>query len=616
MQNLMKLKNYYLVCLLVLFGSVFESKAQSWNNNISSALITSEGMVQGPDTYLTGCSGVVANRLTGDAIINFTLNGLWKTEDQGATYVRIDGGKIGGRCENAWAIQCDQNDPKRMAVFSLDGNAGYTTDGTNWETWTTRDRGWDLGAVNWDSPSAKVIFAARHEYNNGVLELSNDGGITWKELSVKADMQWDDASLGGRMVGVIDSETLIYSNNNGIQRSTDQGVTWTKVSEATTKNRVAVMFKGVCYVGTDKGLLVSTDKGATWAIQGDNIDVVQGPHFGADENTMVIVNTTGMYKSVDAGTTWKLISTLVPKPDWQQFPIDDTSWHASYAWDPINNVCYAAAMSNQAAKKELGEIDLIPPTAPTEVEVSNLTSTGFTVKWAAATDNIKVTGYEVFAGEVSCGATVARSMKVVELTANTTYAVTVKAKDDGGNFSEASDVIYVTTLPIPEDLQASEITTTSFKLSWSLATDKVEITGFNVFKDGKEYKSTADTYMTISGLTPETLYKMKVRAIDADGNKSNLSAELPVSTFTIGTDNSAASEIIIYPNPAGESITIEVPENTSGSVAIYNAAGVAVTEKTFETEAIKMDVSAFPKGTYLAKITFGDKHVTKSFIVE
>ena len=290
------------------------------------------------------------------------------------------------------------------------------------------------------------------------------------------------------------------------------------------------MFKGVCYVGTDKGLLVSKDKGATWEAQGSPIDVIQGPHFGADENSMVITNTTGMYKSTDAGETWKFLSALVPRIGWQ-YPIDEVFCFGGYVWDPINNVCYAAAIGYQAYKKVL---DIIPPTAPTGLESTNITSTGFTVKWAAATDDIRVTGYEVFNGDESCGTTTSnlRWLKITGLTPETTYTITVKTIDVGGNLSEASEPIEITTLP------------------------------------------------------------------------------------EIGVDNTAASEVAIYPNPTVESITIEVAENAAGSVVIYNAAGAIVAEKTIETNNTKIDVSAFPKGTYLAKITSGRECVTKSFIVE
>ena len=618
----MNLKSYYLVCLLALFGSIFESKSQAWTD-ISTAWINSQGMDQGTTSYNIGCGGVVVNRLTGDAVINFTRFGLWRTSDQGKTYVRIDQNTVGGgecRCASAWAIQCDQDDPKRMAMFSLDGTSAYTTDGVNWKQWTNMARGWDVGAVNWDAPDPKVIFAAQHE-NNSILALSIDGGTTWKELDIKVDMQWSGAS--GKMLGVIDAETFIYSNNNGINRSTDQGETWTNVvpaSTVTTRNRVAVMFKGVCYVGTTKGLLVSKDKGATWQSQGSSIDILQGPKFGEDENTMVIVNTNGMYKSTDAGATWKLLSSLTPVTVWSQYPINDVAWFANYEWDPVNNFCYSAAISHPAFKKELGPIDIIPPTAPTDVIATNITSTGFTVTWKASTDNVGVVGYEVFRGEESCGTTATTSLKVTGLAAEATYAITVKAKDAEGNISTASDVLNVTTLPdtpsIPENLQASEITGTSFKLSWSPSTGNVEVTGYDVYKDGEEYNFTEDTYMTISELTPETLYTMKVRAVDAAGNQSDFSAELPVNTGTIGIDNIAANEIIIYPNPGSDYILIEIPGNIFGSIIIYDASGVIVAEKIIQTNNIKMDVSTFPKGFYLAKITSGHKCMTKSFIIQ
>jgi Uncharacterized protein related to plant photosystem II stability/assembly factor len=344
----MKLQSCFLACLAVLGKSASESKSQNWTD-ISTDWIASQGLEQGKVVYNVDCGGVAVNRLNGDAAINVTLFGMWKTSDQGKTFERVDQNTVGGRCASAWSIQCDQDDPKRMAVFSLDGDAAYTVDGANWTKWTTQGRNWDLGAVNWDSPDAKVIFAARHEHGDGMLQLSRDGGETWEELSVKANMQY---TASGVMVGVIDADTLIYSNNNGINRSTDHGKTWTKVADATTRNKVAVMFKGVCYVGTDKGLLVSKDKGATWETQGSAIDILHGPQFGADEKTMVIVNNSGMHKSVDAGATWELITPLTSRP--AQYPIGDVSWFGRYAWDPINNVCYATAIGNPVFKKELG----------------------------------------------------------------------------------------------------------------------------------------------------------------------------------------------------------------------------------------------------------------------
>jgi hypothetical protein len=85
------------------------------------------------------------------------------------------------------------------------------------------------------------------------------------------------------MIGVIDAHTFIYSNNNGIQRSTDQGATWQRVSDFQPRSKIPVLFKKKFYLCTSQGLIVSKDKGATWQLQGSAIDLAQGPCFGADE---------------------------------------------------------------------------------------------------------------------------------------------------------------------------------------------------------------------------------------------------------------------------------------------------------------------------------------------
>src|SRR5690348_16294653 len=84
-----------------------------------------------------GCAGVVVNRLTGDVLVNFVGHGLWKSSDRGQTWTRVDVGVVSGRGESGWSVQVDQDDPRRVAVFSLDGDAGYTVDGSHWKKFTS-----------------------------------------------------------------------------------------------------------------------------------------------------------------------------------------------------------------------------------------------------------------------------------------------------------------------------------------------------------------------------------------------------------------------------------------------------------------------------------------------
>ena len=52
-------------------------------------------------------TGVAADRTTGDAFVLIPGQGVWRTADKGASFERVDGGRIGGRCETGWTINMD-----------------------------------------------------------------------------------------------------------------------------------------------------------------------------------------------------------------------------------------------------------------------------------------------------------------------------------------------------------------------------------------------------------------------------------------------------------------------------------------------------------------------------
>lgn len=101
---------------------------------------------------------MVVNRLNGAVVIKVVGQGLWRSSDQGATWQRLDNHTVSGRDETGWATSVDQNDPRRMASFSLDGSAGWTTNGTDWKSFANNGRNWDFGCYAWD-PLHHVIYA-------------------------------------------------------------------------------------------------------------------------------------------------------------------------------------------------------------------------------------------------------------------------------------------------------------------------------------------------------------------------------------------------------------------------------------------------------------------------
>ncbi|MBW3658823.1 MAG: S8 family serine peptidase, partial [Actinobacteria bacterium] len=96
------------------------------------------------------------------------------------------------------------------------------------------------------------------------------------------------------------------------------------------------------------------------------------------------------------------------------------------------------------------------PTAPkgpvwpdgAAITASSISSTGFTVSWPAATDDVAVTGYDVTVGSQPAVTVTTTSLVVSSLTASTSYPVSVVARDADGN-SSAPLATTVTTAAAP-----------------------------------------------------------------------------------------------------------------------------------------------------------------------
>jgi hypothetical protein len=89
--------------------------------------------------------------------------------------------------------------------------------------------------------------------------------------------------------------------------------------------------------------------------------------------------------------------------------------------------------------------DTQAPTPPTNLAASNITQTSLNLTWTASTDNVGITGYDVYRGSTLIQTVTGTSASVTGLTANTAYSFSVKAKDAAGNVSASSNVVNVTT---------------------------------------------------------------------------------------------------------------------------------------------------------------------------
>jgi len=237
----------------------------------------------------------------------------------------------------------------------LDGKCGMTLDGgKTWQPFTDVGRNWDFASVDWTSEKPQVIYAARHE-TGGEMYLSTDAGTSWTKL---------DKDNAYSSLGVVDANTFLTSKGQGLLRSTDQGKEWKKVSDFTPISRVMQTMNGAHYffakdpaVAGDKRtpasfqsfLIVSKDKGASWAKQGTMTDAAWGPYFGKDEKHLITMGRKGMIlESTDAGETWKEVIAVPAKG----FDTSKPGWFTNIGYDPKSDTFYISKMGLSAFKYE------------------------------------------------------------------------------------------------------------------------------------------------------------------------------------------------------------------------------------------------------------------------
>jgi chitodextrinase len=216
-----------------------------------------------------------------------------------------------------------------------------------------------------------------------------------------------------------------------------------------------------------------------------------------------------------------------------------------------------------------GSTDFTAPTAPTNLAAAGTTSTSTQLNWTAATDNVAVTGYEVYQGATLKATVATTTYTVTGLTPSTLYSFSVKAKDANNNVSAASNVVDVTTLadtaaPTAPVLSASGTTNTTTNLTWTAATDNVAVTGYDVYQNSVFKATVTGLTYAVTGLSAGTTYAFTVLAKDAAGNTTSSNA---VNVTTTTPDTTAPSAVVL-----SASGTTATTTNLSWTAATDNVA--------------------------------------------
>ncbi|MFI7055037.1 glycoside hydrolase family 9 protein [Streptosporangium canum] len=93
--------------------------------------------------------------------------------------------------------------------------------------------------------------------------------------------------------------------------------------------------------------------------------------------------------------------------------------------------------------------DEVAPTRPGRPAVSAITGSTARLTWTASTDNVGVSGYDVYRGTAKVGTAPSNAFDLTGLTPATAYTVHVVARDAAGNSSAASESTAFTTAQAP-----------------------------------------------------------------------------------------------------------------------------------------------------------------------
>lgn len=327
------------------------------------------------------------------------------------------------------------------------------------------------GGVNW------IAFGSfpAGTTGGGNIAISSDGNtLVWQPANAAAfystnnGTSWTAASgLPAGIKPVADRVNPIkfygYDAGQGkIYRSTDGGITFSVASSGLptafswelwkTGIKAVPGIEGELWIWNTAGLYFSTDGGANYA-QVTGINSASKVGFGKAPNGSshpavymagFLEGVYGFYRSTDMGVSWVRINDSQHQyGNINDITGDPNKYGRVYLATNCRGVVYATTTVAQTGG------DSEAPSTPANLSAASITQTSFVLSWAGSTDNVGVTGYNIYRNGLKIGETAATNFAVSGLSGNTVYNMTVKAKDAAGNTSDFSALLAITTSNAP-----------------------------------------------------------------------------------------------------------------------------------------------------------------------
>ena len=167
---------------------------------------------------------------------------------------------------------------------------------------------------------------------------------------------------------------------------------------------------------------------------------------------------------------------------------------------------------------------------------------------------------------------------------------------------------------VPTGLTASDVQGESITITWN---NDANVSSWNIqYRPEGGQLSTASTQTnsyTITGLTGGTTYQIQVQANCGDGNLSDWSPAINVTTT--GIENWLESSVNLYPNPAKEYVDIRVDGDLNVTMMeVYDVYGKLINTVNVIDNPTRINVSSLANGMYFVRVTTEKGMVTKTFV--
>ena len=250
---------------------------------------------------------VLVSQTDADRVYVAGQSGFEMSTDAGVTWTTLRTGQISDAA-------IDPNDANTLYVCVHNDRIYKTTDGGT--TWTPLNAGPTGGGANWlriaigDSGASGSNFLVVKSV--GTVSKSTDSGTTWTTIAGSHGSGW--TGWCDLIAVAPDDENVFIAGGVWLDRTTNGGTTWLAPSPSHADQQSLVFAPSnpnIVYASSDGGVDRSTDKGATWKKMSHGMVITQFYDLGAWSNISTVLGGGTQDNGTDmttGGLTWRNIS--------------------------------------------------------------------------------------------------------------------------------------------------------------------------------------------------------------------------------------------------------------------------------------------------------------------